>query len=182
MPFATDPATYRRLYGDLTKDNPLWDAIPTTRGDAYVFDDESTYIAEPPFFEGFTMQPGVMPGIIGARALCIFGDGSVGEGEFHEALNLAVLWQTPVVFFCENNLYGMGVPFKESLSTDIPKLAAAYNMPGRTVSAGDDDAAAPMSIAIASLSLTMRPCPKLIISRGGRDSATIGLNQFGTHL
>lgn len=65
--------------------------------------------------------------------MCIFGDGSVGEGEFHEALNLSVLWKTPVVFFCENNLYGMGVPFHESLSTDIPKLAAAYNMPAVSI-------------------------------------------------
>ena len=70
-------------------------------------------------------------------AFCVFGDGSVGEGEFHEALNLAVLWQTPVVFFCENNLYGMGVPFAESLSTQIPKLAAAYNMPAVTVDGMD---------------------------------------------
>lgn len=62
-------------------------------------------------------------------AFCVFGDGSVGEGEFHEALNLAALWKTPVIFFCENNLYGMGVPFSESLSTDISTLAAAYNMP-----------------------------------------------------
>jgi pyruvate dehydrogenase E1 component alpha subunit len=69
--------------------------------------------------------------------LCIFGDGSVGEGEFHEALNLSVLWKTPVVFFCENNLYGMGVPLKESLSTDIPKLAAAYNMPAVSVDGMD---------------------------------------------
>ena len=69
--------------------------------------------------------------------MCIFGDGSVGEGEFHEALNLSVLWKTPVVFFCENNLYGMGVPFKESLSTEIPKLAAAYNMPAVSVDGMD---------------------------------------------
>ena len=69
--------------------------------------------------------------------MCVFGDGSVGEGEFHEALNLAVLWKTPVVFFCENNLYGMGVPFKESLSTEIPKLAAAYNMPAVSVDGMD---------------------------------------------
>ena len=69
--------------------------------------------------------------------MCIFGDGSVGEGEFHEALNLAVLWKTPVVFFCENNLYGMGVPFAESLSTEIPKLAAAYNMPATSVDGMD---------------------------------------------
>jgi pyruvate dehydrogenase E1 component alpha subunit len=72
-----------------------------------------------------------------AVALCVFGDGSVGEGEFHEALNLAALWKTPVVFFCENNLYGMGVPFAESLSTSIPKLAAAYNMPAVSIDGMD---------------------------------------------
>ena len=69
--------------------------------------------------------------------LCVFGDGSVGEGEFHEALNLSVLWKTPVLFFCENNLYGMGVPFKQSLSTEIPKLAAAYNMPAVSINGMD---------------------------------------------
>ncbi len=73
----------------------------------------------------------------GYVTLCIFGDGSVGEGEFHEALNLSVLWKTPVVFFCENNLYGMGVPFAESLSTSIPKLAAAYNMPAVSINGMD---------------------------------------------
>jgi len=69
--------------------------------------------------------------------LCIFGDGSVGEGEFHESLNLAVLWKTPVVFFCENNLYGMGVPLRESLSTGISKLAGAYNMPSVQINGMD---------------------------------------------
>lgn len=72
-----------------------------------------------------------------AVTMCIFGDGSVGEGEFHEALNLSVLWQTPVVFFCENNLYGMGVAFAQSLSTRIVQLAAAYNMPAVTVNGMD---------------------------------------------
>jgi len=69
--------------------------------------------------------------------LCIFGDGSVGEGEFHEALNLGQLWNTPVVWFCENNLYGMGVPFHQSLSTDIHKLAAAYGMPAVQINGMD---------------------------------------------
>jgi len=73
----------------------------------------------------------------GFVTLCIFGDGSVGEGEFHEALNLSVLWKTPTIFFCENNLYGMGVPFHASLSTEIPKLAAAYNMPAVSVDGMD---------------------------------------------
>jgi pyruvate dehydrogenase E1 component alpha subunit len=73
----------------------------------------------------------------GSVALCIFGDGSVGEGEFHEALNLAKLWNTPVVFFCENNLYGMGVPFHQSLSTEIDTLAAAYGIPTENVDGMD---------------------------------------------
>jgi aconitate hydratase len=73
MQYATDPATYRRLYGDFTKENPLWNAIPTSTGQVYVWD-KSTYIAEPPFFAGFSMQPAPMPAIRGARALGIFGD------------------------------------------------------------------------------------------------------------
>ena len=39
---------------------------------------------------------------------CFFGDGAVAEGEFHESMNLAALWQLPVLFICENNLYAMG--------------------------------------------------------------------------
>jgi aconitate hydratase len=73
MQFATDPATYRRLYGDFTKDNPLWNNIPTTKGEVYVWD-RSTYIAEPPFFKDFTMHAGTAHDIHDARALGIFGD------------------------------------------------------------------------------------------------------------
>jgi len=73
MQYATDPATYRRLYGDFTKDNPLWNAIPTSVGQVYVWD-KSTYIAEPPFFKDFTMTPAAMPPIRNARALGMFGD------------------------------------------------------------------------------------------------------------
>ena len=73
MQYATDPATYRRLYGDFTKENPLWNAVPTSTGQVYPWD-KSTYIAEPPFFAGFSMQPAPMPAIRGARTLGIFGD------------------------------------------------------------------------------------------------------------
>ncbi|HEX4522245.1 MAG TPA: aconitate hydratase, partial [Casimicrobiaceae bacterium] len=73
MQYATDPATYRRLYGDFTKDNPLWNAIPTTKGQVYAWD-KSTYIAEPPFFADFKMQPGKVAAIHGARVLGVFGD------------------------------------------------------------------------------------------------------------
>ncbi len=70
---ATDPRIYRRLYADFTKDNPLWNNIPAPTGQVYTWA-KSTYIAEPPFFQGFSMQPGKIGEIKGARALGIFGD------------------------------------------------------------------------------------------------------------
>ncbi len=73
MKYATDPNTYRRLYADFTKDNPLWNDIPSSTGMVYNWE-TSTYIAEPPFFKGFSMQPGSTANIRGARALGIFGD------------------------------------------------------------------------------------------------------------
>lgn len=63
--------------------------------------------------------------------LCIFGDGAVNEGEFHEALNLAALWRLPVIFLCENNLYGMGTALAAASATvDLYKFAEAYGIPG----------------------------------------------------
>ena len=73
MKFAADPAVYRRLYSDLTKDLPLWNAISAPTGNRYQWDD-STYIARPPFFEQFGMQTGNIKGISNAKALAIFGD------------------------------------------------------------------------------------------------------------
>ena len=70
---AADPATYRRLYGDLTRDLPLWNAIPAPTGNLYQWDD-STYIARPPFFDGFSMAAGKIGNIANARPLAIFGD------------------------------------------------------------------------------------------------------------
>ncbi len=73
MKYATDANTYRRLYADFTRDNPLWNDIPSSTGMVYNWE-TSTYIAEPPFFKGFSMQPGSTANIRGARALGIFGD------------------------------------------------------------------------------------------------------------
>jgi len=73
MKYATDSKTFRRLYGDLTKDHPLWNAVPSASGQVYDWP-KSTYIAEPPFFENFGMQPAGLSRIAGARALGIFGD------------------------------------------------------------------------------------------------------------
>ena len=61
---------------------------------------------------------------------CFFGDGAVAEGAFHESLNLAALWQLPVLFCCENNLFGMGTAIERAESqTDLCLKAASYNMP-----------------------------------------------------
>ncbi|MCI0339159.1 MAG: aconitate hydratase [Acidobacteria bacterium] len=74
MSVAMDPDTYRELYSDFTSENPLWNEIPATLGDVYKWDEDSTYIQEPPFFKDFTMNPGVIADIKGARPLGIFGD------------------------------------------------------------------------------------------------------------
>ncbi|MES2879928.1 MAG: aconitate hydratase [Pseudomonadota bacterium] len=73
MAHATDPATYQRLYRDFARGNPLWNDIATHTGQVYAWE-HSTYIAEPPFFTGFTMTPGGVTDIRAARALAIFGD------------------------------------------------------------------------------------------------------------
>lgn len=70
--------------------------------------------------------------------LCIFGDGAVAEGAFHETLNLASLWQLPVLFACENNLYAMGTAIERSqVETELSKRAASYHMPAIRVDGMD---------------------------------------------
>ncbi|MFN3547867.1 MAG: pyruvate dehydrogenase (acetyl-transferring) E1 component subunit alpha [Mesorhizobium sp.] len=70
----------------------------------------------------------------GGLAACFFGEGAAGEGEFHESMNLAQLWELPVLFVCENNLYAMGMPLElAEAETDISRKAAAYRMAGEAV-------------------------------------------------
>jgi pyruvate dehydrogenase E1 component alpha subunit len=74
----------------------------------------------------------------GAVTACFFGEGAVGEGAFHETMNLAMLWRLPLLFVCENNLYAMGVPLQDSESeTDIWRKAQAYRMATEPVDAMD---------------------------------------------
>ena len=68
------PEVFRKLYTDFASQNPKWNEIPSTAGNAYDWDRKSTYIQEPPFFENFDMQPGSINEIKGARPLGIFGD------------------------------------------------------------------------------------------------------------
>ncbi|HEX3282351.1 MAG TPA: aconitate hydratase [Pyrinomonadaceae bacterium] len=71
---AMDPETYRRNYRDFAEQNPLWNEIPTSTGNVYEWDPESTYIREPPYFDGFSNAVEEFKDIHGARPLAIFGD------------------------------------------------------------------------------------------------------------
>lgn len=67
-----------------------------------------------------------------------FGDGTSNSGLFHEALNMAALWKLPIVYMCENNLYGMSTPVENSVSVkDIATRAKAYGIPGVIVDGTD---------------------------------------------
>ena len=74
----------------------------------------------------------------GEVAACFFGDGASNEGTFHESLNIASSWKLPVVFVCENNLYGEFTPGKDVTSVkDIADRARGHDMPGVVVNGND---------------------------------------------
>ena len=69
---------------------------------------------------------------------CFFGDGAANEGAFHEAVNLAAIWNLPVVFICENNKYGMSFSTEKAFAIEhIAERAAGYGIPGVTVDGND---------------------------------------------
>lgn len=92
------------------------------------------------FFGGNAIVGGALPLAVGLAlaakmqgkkcvTACFFGEGAMAEGAFHEAMNLAVLWQLPVLFCCENNFYAMGTALARSESqTDLGAKAAAYRI------------------------------------------------------
>lgn len=74
----------------------------------------------------------------GAVTVCFFGEGAAAEGAFHETLNLASLWELPVLFVCENNRYAMGTALERSeAETDIHKKAEAYQIVSEVVDGMD---------------------------------------------
>src|SRR6202158_6416603 len=92
------------------------------------------------FYGGYAIVGGGLPLAVGLAladkmqnrsrvTACFFGEGAVAEGEFHESMNLAALWQLPVLFLCENNQYAMGTALERSESeTDLHLKAASYRM------------------------------------------------------
>ena len=94
------------------------------------------------FMGGYAIVGGQIPIAVGLAfaikykrenqvVLCFFGDGAVGEGAFHESMNLAALWKLPILFFLENNLYGMGshVDKTHAAGRDIYASAEYYKIP-----------------------------------------------------
>lgn len=95
------------------------------------------------FMGGYAIVGGQLPIAVGLAmaskekgenglTICFFGDGAMQEGEFHESLNLASIWKLPVIFYCENNLYGMGASVSETYAghDQIYKAGEPYKIPG----------------------------------------------------
>lgn len=120
-------------------------------GSMHLFD------AERRFYGGNAIVGGGLPPAVGlaladslrespAVTVCLFGDGAVAEGEFHECLNLAALWQLPILFACENNRYAMGTALaREHAATDLALRAASYGVVSRPVDGMD-----PQTVALAT--------------------------------
>ncbi|MDX1621855.1 MAG: pyruvate dehydrogenase (acetyl-transferring) E1 component subunit alpha [Nitriliruptorales bacterium] len=112
-------------------------------GSMHLFD------AETRFYGGNAIVGGGLPIAVGLAladrmqghdtvTACFFGEGAVDEGEFHEAMNLAALWDLPVLFCCENNLYSMGMALDQAESEpDLSLKAASYGMPAWPVDGMD---------------------------------------------
>ena len=70
--------------------------------------------------------------------LCFFGDGAIHQGSFHESLNMAKIWNLPILYICENNQYGMGTDFRRvSAVTDLSAMGASYGIKGIQINGMD---------------------------------------------
>jgi aconitate hydratase len=110
MHFAMNPAVFRDLYGDFTRDHDLWNAIAAPTGQVYIWP-ESTYIAKPPFFENFSMHAGSIDEVIDARALLMLGDSVTTDhispaGSFKEGVPAATYLIEHGVKPADFNSYG----------------------------------------------------------------------------
>ena len=115
------------------------------------------------FYGGMAIVAGGLPLAVGLAladhlqgrhrvTCCFFGEGAMAEGEFHESVNLAALWNLPVLFVCENNLYAMGTALARSESeTDLALKAAAYEVPAWSVDGMDVEAVAEAAARQAEL-------------------------------
>jgi pyruvate dehydrogenase E1 component alpha subunit len=123
------------------------------------------------FMGGYAIVGGHLPLATGAAfavkyrggdqvVLCFFGEGAVPTGAFHESLNLAALWNLPILFLCENNRYGMGTPVERSVAlySKVSQIASAYGIESARVDGMDVLAVRDaVSKAIEQIRLSKRP-------------------------
>jgi aconitate hydratase len=74
MKYAMDPEMFKKVFSSFKEGNPMWDDIPASTGATFEWDPKSTYVRNPPYFEGFTMEPGSPKDFKNVRSLAIFGD------------------------------------------------------------------------------------------------------------
>jgi pyruvate dehydrogenase E1 component alpha subunit len=133
-------------------------------GSMHIFD------AERRFYGGHAIVAGGLPLAVGLAladrmqgrhsiTACFFGEGAAAEGAFHESLNLAALWQLPVLFVCENNLYAMGTALERSQAeTDVHARAMSYTIESVAVDGMDVLAVeAAASAAAAAIRADFKP-------------------------
>ena len=111
MQSALKPEVFRKLYKDFAAQNPKWNEIPSSVGNVYEWDAQSTYIQQPPFFTNFALTPGSIAPITGARALGIFGDSVTTDhispaGAIKKASPAGRFLQENGVEFADFNSYG----------------------------------------------------------------------------
>jgi pyruvate dehydrogenase E1 component alpha subunit len=128
------------------------------------------------FYGGYAIVAGGLPIAVGLAladhlqlrsrvTACFFGDGAVDEGEFAESLNLAALWQLPVLFVCENNLYAMGTALaRHQAQTDITRKAAGHGVPAAAVD-GMDVLAVETMVREAAATVRRTGAPFLVEAR-----------------
>lgn len=114
--------------------------VPLATGIAFYQKFQSTGSAA--FATSTTQNPRELaPQPVKNMSVAIFGDGASSRGSVHESMNLASIWKLPVLFYCENNHYGMSASSDKMISIDrISERAAAYNMPGKLVDGNDLEA------------------------------------------
>jgi pyruvate dehydrogenase E1 component alpha subunit len=101
----------------------------------------------------------------GKVCLCIFGDGAANEGAFHESINMAAIWDLPVIFLCENNQYGMSMSTQRAMRNEtVAQRAAGYGIPGELVD-GNNVLAVYAAVSVAVQRARDGHGPSLIESR-----------------
>lgn len=136
-------------------------------GSMHIFD------ADARFYGGNAIVGGCLPLAIGLAlaeklqkrsgiAVCFFGEGAVAEGEFHESMNLAAIWELPVLFVCENNYFAMGTALMRSESEpDLVAKAASYRM--RAESVDGMDVLAVQAVAGAAAAFVRTHCMPMFL-------------------